>query len=234
MTLMKKFLFLLTLLAPLAAAAAGNTNSYAINVGQFDRLSVQGDIPVIYRCDPDSTGYVTFEATPDMADAFSFTITKGKLKIQVDSPLPDPDEVPVIRVYSDFLTEVDNASARELSIYDPAPVPSFQATQIGNGSILVDGLSVTRAGAIIATGNGSVTLSGSCTDADFKMVGAGLIQADLLRADKVDCKILGSGSIGCWATENLNVKGIGSTKIYYKGTPEIKKTGGGKLFPIED
>ena len=30
------------------------------------------------------------------------------------------------------------------------------------------------------------------------------------------------------------MKGIGSTKIYYKGDPKVKKTGGGKLFPIPE
>ena len=53
-----------------------------------------------------------------------------------------------------------------------------------------------------------------------------------MRAEIVNCKIIGSGSIGCWCLSKLDVRGIGSTKIYYKGTPEIKKVGGGKLFPL--
>lgn len=231
---MKKILFLLLLIAAAAAGATAKTNSYAINVGQFDRLSVQGDIPVIYSCEPDSTGYVAFEADAELVDAFSFSVTKGKLRIQSDIDLKTLDEVPVIHVYSDFLTEVENASDREVRVLGIAPTPSFQATQIGNGSIIAEDITATRVSAVIATGNGTVSLSGACTDALFKMVGAGLIQADLLRAENVDCRILGSGSIGCWATEKLDVKGIGSTKIYYKGTPDIKKTGGGKVFPIEE
>lgn len=31
-------------------------------------------------------------------------------------------------------------------------------------------------------------------------------------------------TIGCWATDFLNVSGAGSGKIYYRGTPKIKKS----------
>ena len=64
------------------------------------------------------------------------------------------------------------------------------------------------------------------------MVGTGTIQADELKADRVNCKIMGGGNIGCWATESLDVRGIGSTRIYYKGKPKIKKVGGGKVLPL--
>ena len=43
---------------------------------------------------------------------------------------------------------------------------------------------------------------------------------------------MGGGTIGCWALDKLECRGIGSTRIYYKGEPEIKKVGGGKLFPL--
>ncbi|MDE6787366.1 MAG: DUF2807 domain-containing protein, partial [Muribaculaceae bacterium] len=59
------------------------------------------------------------------------------------------------------------------------------------------------------------------------------IQADRLEAVNVNCKMLGNGSIGCWPVEKLKIMGIGNTKIYYKGSPEIEKKGGGKLFPLE-
>lgn len=66
------------------------------------------------------------------------------------------------------------------------------------------------------------------------MVGTGTISADRLEADVVQCKILGSGSIGCWPLQKLNVRGIGSTKVYYKGDPQVKKSGGGKLYPLPE
>ena len=59
-----------------------------------------------------------------------------------------------------------------------------------------------------------------------------MIQADGLEAQSVKCSVLGTGSIGCWAVDNLDVRGIGTTKIYYRGEPKVKKVGGARLLPI--
>ena len=90
-----------------------------------------------------------------------------------------------------------------------------------------------RVGASIKSGNGTISISGHCQTANFTMLGNGTIQADRLEAVTVSCKMLGQGSIGCWPTEELKVRGIGNTKIYYKGSPKISKKGGGKLYPLE-
>ncbi|MDE5645853.1 MAG: hypothetical protein K2I45_09485, partial [Muribaculaceae bacterium] len=44
---------------------------------------------------------------------------------------------------------------------------------------------------------------------------------------------LGTGSIGCWPERALDVRGIGTTKIYYRGDPRIKKVGGARLWQIK-
>lgn len=44
--------------------------------------------------------------------------------------------------------------------------------------------------------------------------------------------MVGSGAIGCWPTESISVKGLGSTKVYYRGDPVVKKGPGLKLFRI--
>ncbi len=103
---------------------------------------------------------------------------------------------------------------------------------MGNGSLVADDVRATKISASIKSGNGTITVAGHCEEASLNMLGNGTIQADRLEAEKVSCNILGSGTIGCWTTVDLKVRGIGSTKIYYKGDPRIKKSGGGKLFPL--
>ena len=104
---------------------------------------------------------------------------------------------------------------------------------MGNGSLIAENIRATKVGASIKSGNGTITVSGNCEQANFNMLGNGTIQADRLEAVLVNCKMLGQGSIGCWPTEELKVRGIGNTKIYYKGSPKLDKKGGGKLFPLE-
>lgn len=215
-----------------AMCAQAQKHSYSLDVGQFDRLVVNDNVNVEYRCVPDSSGYIAFEGEEEFADAFIFTNTKGKLKIQVNTEDVGKPGLPVLRVYSDYLLEVENSSEFTVTVHNTMSVPVFTAKLVGNGRIVADNIRANETEAVIATGNGSIVLSGRSGKAVYKMVGTGVIQADLLECTQVKCSILGSGSIGCWATKKLDVRGIGSTKIYYKGDPDIKKVGGGKIFPL--
>ncbi|MDE6669619.1 MAG: DUF2807 domain-containing protein [Muribaculaceae bacterium] len=226
-------LFLLFIsIAVISPARAQQMHDYRLKIGQFDKLKVTDDVNVVYRCVPDSTGYVYYRGNERFADAFIFSLNKGSLRIQVSTEDVGQPDLPTVYVYSDFLTEVENSSDFKLTILSPAPCAEFKAIQIGNGAIVVDDIRATKVTASLATGNGTLNLSGSCEQAVFRMVGVGMIEADMLRANSVSCKILGNGTIGCWPLERLDVKGIGSTKIYYKGSPKVRKTGGGKLFQL--
>lgn len=208
--------------------------TYSLNVGQFDRLCVSDNVNVEYRCVPDSTGFVRYEGEPEFANAFIFSNNKGKLHIQVNTEDVDSPNLPVLKIYSDYLVSVENSSDFTVTVWGDNAVPAFEAKQIGNGKIVATGIRANDVTAIIATGNGQVTLTGSCSRATYRMLGTGVIQADGMRADQVTCRLLGSGNIYCDAKYQLNVKGIGSTKIFYKGDPKIKKVGGGKVFPLAE
>lgn len=231
-------IFLSSLILASAFAKADDFQTYSINVGQFDRLKVFNDVNVIYRSVPDSTGMAVFQGGKVMADLFYFTNNDGTLTIQTNTSPADTSPaytgIPTVYLYSDYLTLVENSSDCDVSLLCTVPVPTFKAKQIGNGKIIAENVNATNVEAALLTGNGQVTITGQCQKATLRMLGTGLIMADRLKAGKVNCKILGSGSIGCWPITVLDVRGIGSTKIYYKGSPEIKKSGGGKLFPIPD
>lgn len=231
---MKKclYLFLLSLISFIVHA---EVQDYKVEVGQFDKLKVLDNVNVVYRCNADSTGFVQYRGEKEFADAFIITPkSDGTLRIQVSTEDVGHPNLPTLYVYSDFLTSVENSSAFSVIVENPAPCAEFKATQIGNGSVAVEDLKTNKLVASLNTGNGTVNVSGTALAAVLKMVGTGIISADRLKADEVQCKILGSGSIGCWPVAILSVKGIGSTKIYYKGDPKIKKSGGGKLFPLPE
>ena len=231
---MKKYLlFLLTLLC-VTSVNAQIVEKYKMEVGQFDKIKVFDNVNVVYRCLPDSTGFVQYVGSKEFADAFIITPKDGTLKIQVSTEDVNNPDLPTLFVYSDFLTSVENSSTFTLTVENPAPCAVLNIKQVGNGSITVENVKANIVKAAIATGNGTINVSGKCRDADFKMLGTGVIAADRLEAEKVDCKILGSGTIGCYPEQKLVVKGIGSTKIYYKGDPVVKKSLGGKLINLPD
>ena len=215
--------------------SAQEVQDYKVQVGQFDKIKVLDNVNVVYRCLPDSSGYAQYRGAKEFADAFIITPkSDGTLRIQVSTEDVGHPDLPTLYVYSDFLTEVENSSSFSVLVENPAPCAEFKALQVGNGSIAVENLKTNKVSATLNTGNGSVNVSGTSVTAIYKMVGTGIISADRLEAEDVQCKILGSGSIGCWAVSKLTVKGIGSTKIYYKGDPKIKKSGGGKLYPLPE
>ena len=167
----------------------------------------------------------------EFADAFIITPKNdGTLKIQVSTEDVGHPDLPVLYVYSDFLTSAENSSSFSLMIENPAPCAEFKATQIGNGTLTVENLKTNKLIASLNTGNGTVNVSGTSLTAVYKIIGTGIISADRLKACDVQCKILGGGSIGCWAVNNLNAKGLGSTKIYYKG-PQDKEIGRRQALP---
>lgn len=231
---MDRFLIIFFAVAGFFTAHSQVTERYKVEVGQFDKLKVTDNVNVVYRCNPDSTGYAQYVGGKEFADAFIITPKNGTLKIQVSTEDVGNPALPTLFVYSDFLTSVENSSSFSVTVEDPAPCAEFSAKEIGNGSITVENLKANVVKASIATGNGSVNISGKCQKAELKMVGTGLISTDRLEATDVKCKILGSGSIGCWPVERLSVKGIGSTKIYYKGDPVVKKSGGGKVSRLPE
>lgn len=230
---MRNIILLTFTLLMTCGAFAEDSYNYSIEVGQFDKVRVLDNINVVYRYLPDSTGYVQYRGEPNLENLFNFSAKgDGKLKIQTQQEYENKVNLPVVYIYSDFLTSVENSSDSELKVESLAPCAEFKATQIGNGRVVVDGLNADKVIASLNTGNGTVNVAGKCEEAILKMVGTGMIAADRLRAEDVQCKILGTGTIGCWPVKNLSVKGIGSTKIYYKGTPVIKKSGGGKLIEL--
>ena len=229
---MKKAILLLLAAVQIALTAAAAEKEYSVRVGQFDRLYVTDDVNVEYRCHPDSTGMVVYRGHERFSNAFIFTNSKGKHTIQVNTEdLGDP-QLPTLHVYSDYLEQVDNSSDFKVRVFNPAPTSEFKATQIGNGTIVVEGIKATAVKAKLNTGMGNVVVSGKCETAEYVMIGTGIIQADRLQAEAVKCKIMGSGTIGCWARQSLNVRGIGSTKIYYKGDAVVDKKGGGKIYHL--
>lgn len=200
-------------------------------VGPFDQLALTGNIDIIYSTNPDSIGMASYESPEDYSDAIEITNNKGHLTIK-EVPGHDMGKLPQIRVYSDYLSKVSNEGNAEITLNLSAATPTFSASLVGNGRIICEGIKTTDVTASITTGNGTIVLRGKCSDANFKLTGTGVIQADDLEARNVKCFALGTGTIGCHPSEKLDVRGVGSTKIYYFGDPEIKKVGGAKLIPM--
>lgn len=228
---MNKIFGLLSVL--LLATLPVMADTYELKTGPFDKLNLNGDFNVIYRSVPDSAGCVTYVSDANLNEVLDIRIKKGKLTIKKSDVDILFSTVPTIHVYSDFLTNVKCEGGGTLTVENSAVVPEFSATLIGNGKIIVEDVDCTGFKANIDTGNGTIVARGKCSKASFRLTGSGVIQADALAANEVNCTVLGTGTIGCNPLDVLDVKGFGTAKVYYYGAPTVKSVGNAKLVALK-
>lgn len=196
---------------------------YEVKVGDFSALKVMSSVNVDYVCSADSAGMASFTADPSMASVIGFTLAGDELRVAFTTDDLPTGPLPRVTVYSTFLTKVTNTSDSIVRVVSDLKCPTFSATQQGNGSVVVRNINAGKVDGRLLTGKGQVVLYGTTDKANYTMVGAGLIQADGLQAKEVNIKATGTGQIGCWVTDALIVKGLGSTTVYYRGNPSITK-----------
>lgn len=219
---MKRFFQLFLLLSGFLGMQGADLVKYELKVSEFHELKVVDGINVVYSCNPDSAGLAVFTCPSSQASAFIFNNKKGKLSMQLSTESVGTSNLPVIHVYSTYLVKVENSGDSLVKVVDIAEGPKFSAKLIGNGRLVVRNIKATEVNGAISTGNGTLVMSGKCEHAGINFMGTGVIQADELEASTVSVKASGTGSIGVWPVKSLSVMGAGSTKVYFKGSPEVK------------
>lgn len=202
--------------------AAQNIQKYAFNVGDFGQLRVIDPLNVVYHASADSAGYVVFEAEPSMAPRILVQNTKGTLKLQVQDDGLKLRHLPTVHVYSAFISKAENSGDSTLTIDHPAPGAELKLRVVGNGHIIARGLHVNKAEAKIDTGKGDILVTGRTNSAKLRTVGSGDIYAAGLHALTASILIGGTGSVECNVSDELNVTGLGSGKVYLTGNPVVK------------
>jgi hypothetical protein len=238
----KKFLILMVgLVANLVASecSAADVNRYELNVGDFTTLAVDDNVNVVYKCSTDSAGLAVYDATKEAADKLIFDLSKkGRLLIQTNFLTEEEKQIPlpVVTVYSKFLSRVQNSGDSTLKVVSVAACPEFKAAVIGNGNVVIKDINCTKFHGSIKTGNGQLIVTGKCDSAALNNTGVGSIQADGLEAKDASCRFFGTGTTGVWATDTLSIKGMFPGKLYYKVAPKKIRnySMGVKVYSMDD
>ena len=203
-----------------------------INVGSFTSLKVVDDLNVVFSNAVDSVDCVQFDDKDIYSSAIMVSHEKETLEIQVAPEYADMKDLPTVYVYGRNLKFVSNEGDSIVRVISPIRGENFRVRTWANGKIIVSDVDVTKAEAQISTGKGMIVLVGKAETASYSCTGAGEIQADkLLVPGKVQCRFVGTGTIGCNVSGELVVRGSGTGKVYYCGHPTSvsKKT----LGPIK-
>ncbi|MCH5220184.1 MAG: DUF2807 domain-containing protein [Muribaculaceae bacterium] len=223
--MIKKYCFLLSALFLLSLGLkAADPEVYRLQVGDFTELQVIDDINVIHKCVSDSAGIAVFTAPSELASVFIFSNNKNKLKIEKNSDIEmQTPSLPVVTVYSNFISKVENSGDSTIVVERPTPESNFKARVIGNGSIIANDIHATQTEGSLDTGKGHIVFNGVTRSVNLKNIGTGRIEAGGLKAETGSVKILGTGPVDCYVTDELNVSGMGTGKVYVKGNPKMKK-----------
>ncbi len=215
---------ILSAIIALCAITAANAALRTINVGEFNELVVNDGINVVYSNAKDSVGLVAFDIERQYTSYIMAERSKGKLKIVLDPAAAALKTLPTVYVYSSYLYKAENSKDSTLTIRNVAPGAKVDITLQGNGKIIARNLDAVNICLRLLTGKGTIIASGKCDNLTVSNVGTGEIQADEVAAKNVKASLMGTGTIGCSASETLSVKGLGSGKVYYIGKPTITKS----------
>ncbi|MCM1309612.1 MAG: DUF2807 domain-containing protein [Bacteroides sp.] len=211
-------------------------------VDRFQKIKVTGPLDVDCVYCPDSVGVIRVDAPIAGQMPWVDAQVKGdKLLLRLVLPdnvrmgeAPVSAELPSVRVYTNYLTSVENEGDSTVRVMTATNVPTFKAVLIGNGRLSVRGIDAEKVDAKVIAGRGIMALNGKADEAKYHITGVGTIQADGLQAREAKVHNTGTGAVGVYATEKLKVTGIGSGSVYVKGSPEVTKRAPGlKLQPIE-
>lgn len=220
----------------MAAVMILSAKEYKVEIGTFTKLHIPDHLNVEYVCDPAQNGVATFVCEDKLADALMFVNNgKGKLTIEISPDyLGENIKLPTIRVYSEFLTEIESSSEGKVKVSKLSRCPELKVTLYGNGTLELEDLDVTKLTASLMTGHGLIRLEGKADDTLYKVAGMGNIDGSRLSSDKVTCHVFGGGEIHTLPVKELKLKGLGSTTVYYSGSPKVKKQGIGKLVKLRN
>lgn len=233
---------ILSAMAALVAFGAA-AESQAFKVNRFQKLKVTGPLNVDCVYCPDSVGTIIVNATaPEQISWVEASTDGDKLKLRLILPddmrsglVPVIPNLPDVKVYTNYLTSVENEGDSTVRVLTATNVPSFNARLMGNGRLSVRGISADKLKAVLFSGRGIMVLNGQADNAKYSLTGVGTIEADGVTCREAKIRLTGTGSVGVHATEKLTISGSGSGTVYSKGTPDIKKkvSVGIKLQPID-
>jgi len=187
----------------------------------YDKLSVTG--PYQVKIVSGNSHEVKITADENLMQAIDIYVKAGRL---------------VVRTHPDF----DIKKYSRLDIEVPAEyLSNIKLTGSGEiyGSFIFDWnnlkLNITGSGNIdfetnmkhisaSVTGSGEIELQGKTDDLKINITGSGSIDATNLETTDAEVHITGSGDAFVSVRQNLNIKILGTGKLYYYGEPEYLKS----------
>lgn len=233
-----RFIFTSIIITVFSLVTGAQTRQHhVVEIGDFTQLVVNHAVNVDYRSVPDSAGLAVFETNATLVNYIQFKNNgKGRVTIEIETDENNklPQGLPTIKIYSRFLTNIENVGDSTVRAFSVNAGPKFKAVLVGNGRLSLKDINTDDLTAKIVTGRGQLAIEGVTNKATLTVTGVGAIQADDLEANEVSATVNGPCTIGCHPKDKLTVKGTGPGTVYYVGQPAVIKNHSlaGKVKPL--
>ena len=206
-------------LSPIQNGVAGQgvPESYGFAVGEISEIRVELFCDIEYYAAPSDT--VTLEIQPNLREYITVEESGGVLTVRATRNIAWSNKAPILTVSTPALKRLTLAGAGTFTAHDTVTADSFTINFDGAGrgkaELDVRNLTVNIAGA------GEFELSGKADRADFKMDGAGSLEALPLQTREATVSLSGVGTVRISCSENLRVNADGIGTVEYKGSPSV-------------
>lgn len=198
----------------------------------FNKIRIYSNVNVKFYNSADKVFSISYPFVNNEQDSLLVTIENETLTISTNDNSCFSDTVVI---NGSKLISVENAYEGTLSIDSIKNVDRFKATLQGNGRIVIQSVQTDELEASIITGNGLIEIkSGHCSKIKGRIIGTGTIIMMETTSVKTVLSGVGTGTIFCPITNELKITDLGTTKILYKGIPQIKRRGMVKLYKIDN
>ena len=168
------------------------------------------------------------DADSAVAQSITTRISGTRLVIESSESLRSSDAITYFLTVKDLFSIELTGEGRVES--DGFSTNRLRLITRGAGDVRLDHLTVD--GLRVATyGVGSIDLSGTATQQDVEMYGAGIYRADRLSSSDTTVELRGSGRVSVQSSNTLDARIWGSGTIEYSGNPRVSQgvSGSGRV-----
>ena len=197
------------------------------SVGEYDTIKVVGFLDVYLEKGTESQ--ITVTTDENLHEYLKIEVQDNTLILKTKEEINIKTQMGVrITVPFEIISKLALVGSGNIESKDTISVNNFDVSVTGSGNIIFP-VKTIEFKALVA-GSGGITVAGTATDAEVKLLGSGDFNGFNLNAQNTKVSISGSGEAELIANKNLIAKSNGSGDITVAGSAsnvEIKLSGSG-------
>ena len=215
-----------------AVRGKGAPEKYDINVGEYNKIKVEGNCEIQYYAAPSNT--VILEVQPNLREYFIVEVKNSELIVRTTKRIShNSGKTPVLTVSTPALNSLTITGICTFKANEKIKTGVFNLELSGAGSGKAE-LDVNSLKASIS-GVGNFELYGKADNAEIKLSGTGELNALSLQVREASVDLSGAGTIRIYCSEKLHINASGAGTVEYRGSPilNLNKSGSASIKKID-